>query len=80
MLEQASLLVHGWTQQEGPWTRPISDAAGRPLGFVRLGGEAGTSWLSWFRKARLDVFETEDASHLMTVTPLLGHAARLGSR
>jgi hypothetical protein len=73
MLEQTPLLVHGWTQQaelDGgmAWIRPVTDAAGRPLGFVRLDGDPRGSWLSWFRKVRLDVFETDDASHLMSVT------------
>ena len=73
MLENASLLVHGWTQRAEPdggraWIRPITDTAGHPLGFVRLAGDARGSWFSWFRKVRLDVFETDDASHLMSVS------------
>jgi hypothetical protein len=73
MLEHASLLVHGWTQRAEPedalaWIRPVTDGVGRPLGFVRLDGEPRGSWFSWFRKVRLDVFETDDASHLMSVT------------
>ena len=28
---------------------------------------AALSWLFWLRKIRLDVFETDDASHLMTL-------------
>jgi hypothetical protein len=67
------LLVHGWTQRAEPeggraWIRAISDAAGRQLGFVRLAGAPRGSWFAWFRKVRLDVFETVDASHLMSVS------------
>lgn len=73
MLEHASLLVHGWQKKVEPdgglaWMRPITDAAGQPLGFVRFDGAARGSWFSWFRKVRFDVFETDDASHLMSVT------------
>ncbi len=70
MLEHAILLVHAWKREDGGavWQRAITDAAGQPLGCVQLEQEPGSSWLSWFRKARLTVLETEDASHLMTVT------------
>jgi hypothetical protein len=70
LLEQATLLVHAWKREDGGavWQRAITDPAGQPLGCVRLEREPGSSWLSWFRKARLTVLETEDASHLMTVT------------
>jgi hypothetical protein len=74
MLEQASLLVHAWTQKAEPdgrglaWIRPVTDGAGRPLGFVRLDGDPRGSWFSWFRKVRLDIFETDDVSHLMSMT------------
>lgn len=72
MLEHSTLLVHPWTRTTladgaDAWIRPISDAASRPLGFVRL-QYAPLSWLFWVRKLRLDVFETEDASHLLSVT------------
>jgi len=72
MLEHSTLLVHPWTRTTladsgDAWIRPISDAASRPLGFVRL-QFAPLSWLFWVRKIRLDVFETEDASHLLSVT------------
>jgi hypothetical protein len=73
MLEQSSLLVHAWTHDTEPdgglaWIRLVTDATGRPLGFVRLAGNPHGSWFSWFRKVRLDVFETDDASHLMSVS------------
>jgi hypothetical protein len=73
MLEHALLVVHDWTQKAEPdgslaWMRAVTDAAGRPLGFVRLDGDPRGAWFSWFRKVRLDLFETDDASHLMSVT------------
>jgi hypothetical protein len=74
MLEQSPLLVHGWKRsaQHGPaaeaWIRPITDDAARPLGFVRYQLLPALSWFFWLRRVRLDVFETEDASHLMSLT------------
>ena len=73
MLQHSSLLVHGWTQtvvpkEEDAWIRPITDLAHRRLGFVRYQKLAPISWLFWLRKTRLDVFETEDASLLMSLT------------
>jgi hypothetical protein len=73
MLEHSSLLVHGWTLKaladgEKAWIRPIADAGGRSLGFARFVGNPQSAWFSWFRKRRLDIFETDDASHLMTLT------------
>jgi hypothetical protein len=73
MLEHPALLIHDWQPaaraEEAPaWIRAITNAARQPLGFVRLAGETGTSWFSWLRKVQLDVFETDDASHLLTVT------------
>ena len=73
MLEHATLHIHGWTRSTQPdgaeaWTRPITGAAGQPLGFVRSQKLTAHSWFFWLRKLRLDVFETEDASHLMSLT------------
>ncbi len=73
MLEQRTLLVHGWTQEAEPdgglaWKRTIADSTGRSLGFARLSADPRGTWFSWFRKIHLDVFETEDASHLMSVS------------
>jgi hypothetical protein len=73
MLEHSSLLVHGWTRTTladaaEAWIRPITDSAARPLGFVRYQKLPALSWFFWLRKVRLDVFETEDASHLMSLT------------
>lgn len=71
MLEHATLLIHPWTRTtlDGAeaWLRSITDAAGRSLGFVRL-NLASLSWLFWVRKPQLEVFETEDAAHLLSVT------------
>ena len=73
MLEHSQLLLQGWTKKPLPegglaWVRTIADASDHLLGFVRLDGVPAASWFSWFRKVRLDVFETEDASHLLTIT------------
>ena len=72
MLEHSTLLLHEWTRSPTPdgqtWVRPIADSAGRRLGFVRHQKLAAMSWLFWLRKIRLDVFETDDASHVMTLT------------
>src|ERR1051325_7551240 len=72
MLEYACLHVGGWTQTTLPdsssaWTRLITDSAAKSLGFVRFAGDTGSWWFSWLRKVRLEVFETEDASHLMSL-------------
>lgn len=72
MLEHSCLQVACWTSvttagSAPVWTRSISDAAGNPLGFVRFQGRAKASWFSWLRGARLEVYETDDVSHLMTV-------------
>ena len=73
MLELPALLIHDWqpaaaAEATQAWTRTISTPARQPLGFVRLVGETGASWFSWLRKVQLDLFETDDASHLMSVT------------
>lgn len=73
MLEEASLLLHSWSryetaENEWVWRRRITDGAGKMLGFVCFEGEPERSWWHWFRQQRLDVFETEDASHLMSLT------------
>jgi hypothetical protein len=74
MLEHASLHVDGWSREEkaglAVWIRGIQSATSQPVGFVRLQG--GTSWFGWLRSVRLEVYETEDASHLMSVVRSLG--------
>ena len=75
MLEHSFLLVHGWSRVDdspGAWARAVTNDGGRRLGFVRFEGDPLASWFSWLRKARLDVFETEDASHLMSLTRAWG--------
>ena len=75
MLEHSLLLLQGWSRADGSptvWTRPITDAAGRRLGFVRLEGDPLAFWFSWLRKVRLEVYETDDASHLLTLTRAWG--------
>ncbi len=72
MLEHSTLLIHPWTRSTladggAAWIRPITDAAAHPLGFVRS-QVAPISWLFWARNLQLDVFETEDAAHLMRLT------------
>jgi hypothetical protein len=72
MLEHSSLLVHAWTQAtladgEPAWIRVITDAGAHRLGFVRFVGDPRRSWFSWLRTLRLDVYETDDASHLMSL-------------
>src|SRR5215475_13614741 len=72
MLEHASFYIHGWArsvQADGAesWTRSITHSDGRALGFARFQRLAADSWLFWLRKIRLDVFETEDASHLLSL-------------
>ena len=73
MLEQPLLLVHAWTQATLPngepaWIRAVADGGGKRLGFVRFVGDPKGSWISWLRKVRLDVYETDDASHLFSLT------------
>src|SRR5687767_6376745 len=69
MLEQACLLAHPWSRadEKSPWTRRITDLAGAYLGVIRL-ELPSPGWFAWLRSLKLSVFETADASHLMTVT------------
>src|ERR1041385_8515546 len=72
MLEQAAWILQPWSfvaqAADGPaHVAQIRDASATPLGFVRLAGESHSSWLAWLGRVRLDVFETEDASLLMTL-------------
>ncbi len=70
MLEESRLHVSGWnlaTTLDGAWIRTIYHPLGRQLGFVRFAGTARPAWFSWLRGLRLDVYETDDASHLMTL-------------
>jgi hypothetical protein len=72
MLEQPLLLIHAWRQTtlangESAWIRAVADANGKRLGFVRFVGDPKGSWFSWLRKVRLDLYETDDASHLFSL-------------
>jgi hypothetical protein len=72
MLEQSTWVLEPWTCDAASSDAPaqvanICDAAGKRLGFVRLHDPSKSSWLSWLGRVRLDVFETDDASHLMTL-------------
>jgi hypothetical protein len=65
MLEQRGLVLGPWTAE--PRQRPVRDAdTGEALGFVRCRPTHG--WLQWLLNAQtLQVFETEDASLLLTL-------------
>jgi hypothetical protein len=71
MLEEAELLISPWAAEAGPSNVAIqkrlirSPASGRFLGFAR--SVLPLSWRSWLTRKTLQVFETEDASLLMTV-------------
>jgi hypothetical protein len=69
MLEHTCLLIHGWnpSDADASWRRVVTDSAGQPLGFVQYQPPRQDSWLAWLRRTRLEVYETEDASHLMTL-------------
>jgi hypothetical protein len=69
MLENACLLIHGWklNDADASWRRAVTDQTGQSLGFVQYQPPKSDSWFAWFRRARLEVYETEDASHLMTL-------------
>jgi hypothetical protein len=73
MLEESTLIIEAWAHHEisagkRVWIRRITSAAGRPLGFAQFAGDPNRTWWSFFRNVRLDVFETEDASHLLSIT------------
>jgi hypothetical protein len=79
MLEHSCLHVDAWTLTEmgdlvQAWIRRIRDAGSKPVGFVRFHGQAPPSWFSWLRGARLDVYETDDASYLMSLVRSWGMA------
>ncbi len=65
MLEQRGLVLGAWTGDE-PRERPVLNAdSGEPLGFVRAHG--GRGWWRWLGGQTFQVFETEDASLLLTL-------------
>lgn len=69
MLEHACLHIHPWNRTAAleDWTRRVTDAAANPLGFVRFEAKPESWWFSWMRGVRLELYETADASHLMTM-------------
>ncbi|MCC6418397.1 MAG: hypothetical protein IT429_09165 [Gemmataceae bacterium] len=68
MLERQGLLLCGWGQEEvGGAARVVrDDASGERVGFVRRAAP-GPRWLRWLLPSVLEVYETEDASHLCTI-------------
>lgn len=69
MLEHMSFYLQPWNRAtaDAPWQRRITDIRARPLGFVRCIFPVRGAWFAWLRRTRLEVYETEDASHLMTL-------------
>jgi hypothetical protein len=72
MLEHSPLLIDPWTRStladgEPAWIRVVTDTGAHRLGFVRYVGDPRRSWFSWLRASRLDIYETDDASHLMSL-------------
>ena len=69
LLEQPALLLRPWAPAEARKSRPIDDdATGRPLGFACWPAPP-RSWVGWLSRTGMEVFETEDASLLMTLLP-----------
>ena len=68
MLDHTCLIVHPWMPDGPTWTRRITDRDGRYLGQMRYDRALRVGWFAWLRKTRLHVYETEDDSHLMTLT------------
>jgi hypothetical protein len=71
MLEEPELLICPWAAEPGPRSTAIRKrlirlpATSRFLGFARAA--PALSWWSWLTRRTLQVFETEDASLLMTL-------------
>jgi len=77
MLETSTLVIDPWAPSAPlgaapAWMRSIVDDGGRSLGFVRFVGNPSAFWFKWLRRVRLEVYETDDASHLMSVTRAWG--------
>lgn len=68
MLEHLHLLLHAWAHGPAGWSRLVTGPGGESIGLVRFVGDPAGPWLSWFRGLRLEVFETQDESHLLTLT------------
>src|SRR4051812_32879190 len=70
MLEQPRLYLEPWRADTagGQVRRVIRDhATGQPLGFAAWRTEFTWDWLNRWLPGRLEVFETEDASHLCSL-------------
>jgi hypothetical protein len=79
MLEQPSLLLRPWVHslevvwpknkvQGAGWLRIIADpATDRPLGFAAWETAGLSAWLAWLGRKKIQVFESEDESLLMTL-------------
>jgi hypothetical protein len=69
MLEHPTIFLQQWTRASfaSPWQRRVTDMTAKPLGFVRCILPTKGAWFSWLRRTRLEVYETEDASHLLTL-------------
>lgn len=71
MLERPSLHVAPWQVQEGKGRpqRLISDQLTRePLGFAEWRDACSVTWLRHILPGSLEVFETDDESHLLSLT------------
>ncbi len=71
MLEQGELLLRPWAPARAGGAaraRPICTGRGEPLGFAVRRPAAGWAFWPWARPERVEVFETEDESLLLTVT------------
>lgn len=79
VLESRALLIGPWSRvggnkdwvhavAPGSWIRPIRDAATlAPLGFAAWRNAGRGLWASWFGKRQITLFETDDASLLLTL-------------
>src|SRR5438093_9380890 len=79
MLEQPSLLLRPWVHtlevvwpktmvQGSGWMRLIVEpATDRSLGFAGWDTAGFTAWLGWLGRKKIQVFESEDESLLMTL-------------
>jgi len=71
MLEHSSLRLHGWSRVGSAWQRTVTDVQGNVLGTIRFPPVA-PSWFSWFVRPRLEILETADNAHLMTMVRVWG--------
>src|SRR5947209_8598565 len=79
MLEEPSLLLHPWIHSfeaawpkkmvaGAAWVRTIANpTTGACLGFAAWGNAGISGWLGWLGRKKIQVFESEDESLLMTL-------------